>query len=715
MKDLKVFSLILVLVLLCSFQVFSAPRPYSPFSMQLNLGFDLPMGEKSQYFTYGGSAHLSGLFAFRGLPWLYIGGNIDYAMTQMQNQSLLSRAGISAQVRPGFFLFPLLMVYGFGQAGFSYSFLDIDGELVGGGSPFWTAGGGLGFFFSDVFGLNIKVAYEDYFGFYNGMYFSVGTDLRFGTGTAKPTEKRPAAEEVRPQPLEKESTGTSPGLVSIDSITFNQVFPVFYKYYDNNPVGVATIRNTGDKPIENLSLKTFINLYMDTPKVSIESAAIQPGETLNVDLFALFNNEVLKITEATKVAANISVTYTSGGEEISESKVETLRIYDRNAITWDDDRKVAAFISAKDPSVQGIAKNIAGIVTQRGSKSINRNLLMAMGIHAALPTLGLSYVIDPQTPYEELSKQENVVDFVQYPRQTLSYRAGDCDDLSVLYCSFLESVGIESAFITIPGHIYIAFATGMTSEEARKKFSRRDELIYHDGMAWVPVEITMINDGFLAAWKEGAKEWRENNAREQALIFPVREAWKLYGPTGIAAGVEGMQLTGVEQVTQNFYAEMIKFIDQEIYPQIAKIQARIRENGESAPLFNKLGVVYARYGVNDKAKEFFQQALGNEPYSPALINMGNLLYMEDNFTEALQYYAQAYELNDRSSTALLCIARTNHELENYGTVRNQYALLKTMDQDLAAQFAYLDLRGAEANRAADAAGISEIVLWDEEE
>ncbi|MCK4542225.1 MAG: transglutaminase domain-containing protein [Spirochaetales bacterium] len=71
---------------------------------------------------------------------------------------------------------------------------------------------------------------------------------------------------------------------------------------------------------------------------------------------------------------------------------------------------------------------------------------------------GLNYVVDPRTPYTELSQQREWIDFIQFPRQTLEYRAGDCDDLSILYCALLESVGIETAFITVPGHILMAFS-----------------------------------------------------------------------------------------------------------------------------------------------------------------------------------------------------------------------------------------------------------------
>jgi hypothetical protein len=67
----------------------------------------------------------------------------------------------------------------------------------------------------------------------------------------------------------------------------------------------------------------------------------------------------------------------------------------------------------------------------------------------------------------------------------------------------------------------------------------------------------------------------------------------------------------------------------------------------------------------------------------------------------------------KNSTVLLCIARANHELENYGTAQKAYADLKKIDPTLAAQFAYIDLRGSESTRAADVSGAANTVIWAE--
>ncbi len=52
------------------------------------------------------------------------------------------------------------------------------------------------------------------------------------------------------------------------------------------------------------------------------------------------------------------------------------------------------------------------------------------------------YVSDPRAS----------VEYVQFPEQTFELKGGDCDDLSVAYCSILESVGIQTALVDYKGN-----------------------------------------------------------------------------------------------------------------------------------------------------------------------------------------------------------------------------------------------------------------------
>ena len=58
--------------------------------------------------------------------------------------------------------------------------------------------------------------------------------------------------------------------------------------------------------------------------------------------------------------------------------------------------------------------------------------------------------------------------------------------------------------------------------------------------------------------------------------------------------------------------------------------------------------------------------------------------------------------------------RINHDLQNYGSVKKEYDELRTLNPELANQFAYLRLQGEEATRAAEASQATGILVWEEE-
>jgi tetratricopeptide (TPR) repeat protein len=359
------------------------------------------------------------------------------------------------------------------------------------------------------------------------------------------------------------------------------------------------------------------------------------------------------------------------------------------------------------------SKNVAGMVKDKGSQAVDNNLLIGMALHKALSLYGMAYIIDPRTPYAEFSKQEDAIDFLQFPRQSLEYKAGDCDDLSILYSSLLGALGVDAAFITIPGHILIAFALDLSPDEARKSFLNPDELIFKDGKVWIPVEITELKEGFLEAWQIGALEWREYSAKDQAGFFPLYDAWKLYEPVGLPPGGRDITLPSEDRIVSEYLQEVVRFIDREIYPRVNKLESEIARTG-SVRAMNNLGVLYARYGLHDKAEEQFQNALRKQEFVPSLINLGNIYYLKGDMNIASVYYDRAYRKEPDNPKVLLCVARVNHELGNYDVAQSTYRRLASRDPELAKQFAYLTLTGTESARAAEVGRLKERVVWDDE-
>jgi hypothetical protein len=659
----------------------------APFLVTVSPALILPVGAGADLLSPGGASWLTLEYGFPSRQGLYAGAEAAYAYLPLDVDAGLSViwGGLTAGLE-----LPLaakLRARMFADGGYYHALVRYPDEERGEGSVYAGGGAGLRYAVSPALSVGLEGAVRYAVSLSNTVSLSLSGSYRPGAGRRQPK-------------------------VYFQIIDFPDVYPVLFKHYDDHPAGRAVVGSDERFPLTDVTVSVFIKQFMDTPKTIEPIASLEAGARKEVDLYALLNDSVLSVTEATKVAADISIDYRYRGKEYSQDTAVTLRVLDRNAMRWDDDRKAAAFVTARDPAVLTLAKNVAGLVRRQGYPLIDENLRIAMGIHEALALYGINYVVDPKTPYKELSAQKLSVDYLQFPRQTLEYKGGDCDDLSILYCALLEAVGIETAFITVPGHIFMAFAMKGEAEEILKGFSKPDDLIARDGRAWVPFEITERYDGFLAAWQAGARLWREQEGKGQARVYPLHEAWSLYEPVGLPgdAASTPAQVEGLEGAFEN---ELVKFINREIYPQVARLNEEIDRQGPSARLLNSLGVLYARYGLNEKALGVLNDAIARyQEYVPALMNIGNIHFLAKNYDRALAYYERAASAQPGNSRALLAIARVNHEIENYGSAKRAYETVERLDPALARRFSYLGLTQAESARAADTAAARSTILWE---
>jgi hypothetical protein len=123
-------------------------------------------------------------------------------------------------------------------------------------------------------------------------------------------------------------------------------------------------------------------------------------------------------------------------------------------------------------------------------------------------------------------------DRVQFALETLHIGSGDCDDLVVLYASCLESLGIRTAFVQVQdpeqeiAHLYLLFDTGIPPEQGYKISSNEKRFVIRSGNSrhktiWLPVETTLIEEGFDVAWEKGALAYLEEGVVRNGLA----EGW----------------------------------------------------------------------------------------------------------------------------------------------------------------------------------------------
>lgn len=680
-----------------------AGESYSRFSIRLYPGISYVIGADSDLFTIGGTAHLAAHYHLRRFEAATLFGALEYTFQPLSADtgSVVSVFSLGGGVGYGVPVAPWMRVHGEISGGYYLGFLT-PSFAIQGAFDFGTA---LGFLLqlSPALTLGIRAGYNWRISLNHSLSAGVYGSLHLGElQEAKKRGQLPGYLELEGRAIEYET----------QSLT--EVFPVFYTYYDDHPIGTAAIKNVNGSSVSDLSITVYVKQFMDAPKPCEVPSELSPNESTPVEIRALFAERILDVTEGTKVPIEVTAKYRIDETWYHQTWIETLRIHFRNAMTWDDDRKASAFITARDPVIQNFAKNVTNSTKPKSVSAVDQNFELALAIHEALRLYGISYQIDARTPYATLHQDKLAVDSLQFPRETLSYRSGDCDDLSILYASLLEALAVPTAFVTVPGHIYIAFRLSAGEEEAKKSFSRSEELIVRDDGVWVPIEVTERDEGFLKAWQVGAKEWREYDPSGQAGFYPTSESWTLYEPVALPGAAAPISLPGTDSIVSAFEEELDRHISRELLPQIEGLQNQIEGANNKIKLQNKLGVLYARYGMAEEAHSLFDEILEREEYLPAIMNKGNIYFAANDLDLAYDYYERAYRLKPDSTSVLLSFARVNHELENYGTVKRLYEKIKEKNPELAEHHKYLEQKIDDSTRAGTTVEIRKALIWEEE-
>jgi tetratricopeptide (TPR) repeat protein len=656
--------------------------------ISLTPGITFPFGPLDstgkKVYSIGAGAELAAQYLIPAAPILGVQAILGYDYIPTTVQTNLSLVSLGAGLGLAYSPLPIIKLQLAAAGGYGLGLYS--GST--GHSAFAQAGAYALFLATPSFGLGAGVTYKNYFGLFHGLGVNLGTAFYLGA----------LRQRARLQ---------------IPELRLDPVFPVFYKYYEEHPVGAVILLNEEKGPVSEVKVSLLVPQYMDRPKDCGLIPELKKGERSEIPLFALFTDNLLSVTEGTKVAAELRVDYRFLGNSLTVKQSASLEVYYRNAMTWDDDRKAASFVTAKDPAVLKYAKAVAGLAREQGNKSVNLAFRQALGLFESLSLYGLNYTVDPNSSYEQLSRSDTTLDYLQFPVQTLTYRAGDCDDLSILFAALLESVGIEAAFITVPGHIFTAFSLGLGPEEARRLFPKCDDLLFRESSVWAPVEVTLIQQGFLKAWQEGAREWRDNKAKGEAAFYPIREAWKLYPPTGIVESAAAVSPPESAALTARNRQVLERFVSSQIESEVIRLQEEVRRSNNDPRPCNRLGVLFASFGLLKTAEEQFRAA-ATKNYVPALVNLGSLLLLKEDNAQALACYNRAYEIDPEGPAVLLGLSKLQFELENHGLAKDFYRKLQARAPELAAKYPYLAMGAAAEGGRAAAADRKEAVEWIEE-
>lgn len=517
--------------------------------------------------------------------------------------------------------------------------------------------------------------------------------------------------------------------IRIESASVQDIFPSLIYSYQDLPAGKVRVTNTQSVPVQNLRAVVRFADYMDLPRESMGPLQLQPGETAELELFISLNQKGLELDENLPIQVSLELIYEAEGEEQSVQSSFGSTLLKRSALSWDDSRKLAAFITPNEAEVSGFARRALAALDGKANPGIPassasflasyRSLRQAFVIVSAIGAQGLRYVEDPAGPFARGSTQMELVDTVRFPRETLFYQTGDCDDMTALLASLLEAIGIQTAILTSPGHVFLAFNSRIPASESWLLETADLKSIAHAGELWIPLESTNLHLGFIESWRHASGLVRQYQGSSNFEFLPLAEARELYPALPLPRSSftvlppserEGASL--LARASEALQSSLYRGKETQLTRELREAEQRgagsstlaARAAGrDQLVALNKLAILHDLFGQASAAEERYRRALGIDPdYLPTSVNLSSFYLRQNQAQRALEVASAADAKRPGSSVLTAIRTQALAALGRRDEAGLLYQSLAQSDPQSARQLAYLGLGEASGARASEA-------------
>lgn len=276
----------------------------------------------------------------------------------------------------------------------------------------------------------------------------------------------------------------------------------------------TVVKNVGDRLARDLRIEYRVDGYTDATSVG-EYPIVLPGQTVRDYCYPVFDGEEMAAIDS-ETPAELSITYRCDGMDRPVTKSESFDFLGHNEWVrtdipddecftfqdWhDNDEFLAVFVTPKEPVTQEMAKRLtSGIYTGTDEGALDA----VSAVYYGLRDGQYRYISEPQSYWTDGFAQH-----VQFPRETIAHRGGNCVDLSVLFAALLEAVGVKTYLVLSTGHCQVSVEL---PEEG----------------SIIPIEATLVGvpdatlqDSYDAAYAT----YEEQSPQGTYLYVDVRDAW----------------------------------------------------------------------------------------------------------------------------------------------------------------------------------------------
>ncbi|MEI8094045.1 MAG: tetratricopeptide repeat protein [Spirochaetales bacterium] len=427
------------------------------------------------------------------------------------------------------------------------------------------------------------------------------------------------------------------------------LFPSLLQAYRTRRAGTLVLQNTLGEALKDLRVEVYLPHFMDFPSAGATTATLEPGHEATLPLQVLLNDQVLNVEEDLPLQVQITVRFADSQGPRSFQFLRPLTLYRRTALTWSDTAKLASFVTPNEDTVAKAAFRMLRIAD--GEPVFSGAVARASAVCAALGALPLRYVPDPRSSFSLVSADPGLVDTVRFPRMTLAYQGGDCDDTTALLASLLEASGLGTAILTTPGHVFLAFDS-QEPEANGWMFPPGLAVLKAHGTLWIPLESTDLQNGFTASWKAASAlvaKYQLTRDFEMVVVADQRATYPalplppstLPAPQADSLTQTEVQARGARDLRDSQFTPILKALEAE---------ARTQTGSAWSKTMNRLAQWQSKFLENALAVATLKAVVQKDPtYVTAYLNLAALSLKSQKREEAAAWLSSATSSNPGST------------------------------------------------------------------
>lgn len=300
------------------------------------------------------------------------------------------------------------------------------------------------------------------------------------------------------------SSNDNGGVPELFTTYLSSVMSGVYNQYPDLGLSLLeyNLTNTGNSP----ETVTFISEIQDYTSQAKDTFVLQPHESATFPQHPLLKPSV-QIDEITN--ANLYFKVSVGDKTVDEETIP-IKLYSKDTMVWgfeennetiDTSYLIGAWITPHAKEIDQLIRMsaeyhpnriISGYQCSDCQTDDDWQIYTGLQVKAIYDALQNQYnIVYINTPISYASRQESS-QRVKLPKESIDLASANCIDGTVLFASALESAGINSHIILLPGHSFVCW-----------------DISSEGGMVDC-LEATMIqNYNYVAAENEGIKEYNQ--------------------------------------------------------------------------------------------------------------------------------------------------------------------------------------------------------------